>query len=80
MTNYQPLVDLIGYGKPLPEPRTPVEPPAQETEIAFLQLLGYSVVAGVRDGRPFVAHPSSTKDEALAALQAVVDALEADDQ
>lgn len=78
MTKYQPPVDITGYGNPLPKPRTPVEPLIPPAELHVLQLAGYSLLAGVRDGRPFVAAPGSTKEEALAALQSVIDALEAD--
>lgn len=76
MTKYQPPVDLVGYGTQLPE-RVPGEPSPVPFELHTLQMAGYSLIAGVHDGEPFLAAPGSTKDEALAALQAVVDALEA---
>lgn len=77
MTKYVPPID-VDFGAPLPVRM--VEGIATTTparELHILQLSGYSLIAGVRDGEPFVAAPGSTKEEALAALQAIVDALEA---
>jgi len=77
MTKYLPPID-VDFGEPLPVRLVegiPTTTPAREIHI--LQLSGYSLIAGVRDGEPFVAAPGSTKDEALEALQSIVDALEA---
>jgi hypothetical protein len=78
MTTYQPPVDLVDDGAPLPAPRTPKLPTVPAGELHVLQLAGYSLIAGVRDGAPFIAAPGSTREEALAALQSIVDALKAD--
>lgn len=77
MTQYNPPVD-VDFGAPLPVRLVegiPTKPGYRELHI--LQLSGYSLIAGVRDGEPFLAAPGSTKAEALAALQAIIDALEA---
>lgn len=73
MTTYLPPVD-VDFGAPLPQ-RTPAPAPGEELHV--IQLAGYELLAGVHDGRPFVRAPGATRDEALAMLQTVVDALEA---
>lgn len=78
MTKYVPPID-VDFGAPLPV-RHPWGLAAESTparELHILQLSGYSLIAGVRDGEPFVVAPGSTKEETLAALQAIVEALEA---
>lgn len=72
MTQYRPPVD-VDFGAPLPE-RTPT--PGTD-ELHAIHLAGYSLLAGVYHGEPFVRAPGATKAEALEALQAIVDALEA---
>lgn len=77
MTKYVPPID-VDYGAPLPVrlmEGIATTTPARELHI--LQLSGYSLIAGVRDGEPFVVAPGSTNEEVLAALQAIVEALEA---
>lgn len=78
MTKYVPPID-VDFGAPLPVRVTwdiaTWSTPARELHI--LQLSGYSLIAGVRDGEPFVVAPGSTKEEVRAALQAIVEALEA---
>ena len=70
---YRPPVD-VDFGAPLPH-RTPK---IAANELHAIQLAGYSLLAGVHDGRPFVRAPGANANEVLAALQAIVDALEAD--
>lgn len=80
MTKYQPPVDLVDHGEQLPVRMVEGIPTVSTyRELHTLQLAGYSLIAGIRDGEPFLAAPGSTKAEALAALQAIVAALEADD-
>jgi hypothetical protein len=69
---YVPPVD-VDFGAPLPE-RTPTPGTA---ELHAIHLAGYSLIAGVHHGQPFVRAPGATQAEALSALQAIVDALEA---
>lgn len=71
---YQPPVDIVGFGQPLPERRTPT---TYRRQLHAMELAGYSLLAGVHDGEPFITAPGATKEEALAALQQIVDALEA---
>jgi hypothetical protein len=75
MTTYQPPVD-VDFGAPLPH-RLPTAavPPAVEPHT--FELAGYSLLAGVHDGQPFVRAPGAAVDEVLATLQSIVDALEA---
>lgn len=70
---YKPPVD-VDFGADLPQ-RTPA--PALHDELHAIELAGYSLLAGVHDGKPFVRAPGATRDEALAVLQNIVDALEA---
>jgi hypothetical protein len=76
MTKYVPPID-VDFGAPLPVRLLGIATTTPARELHILQLSGYSLIAGVRDGEPFVAAPGSTKEEALAALQAIVEALEA---
>ena len=69
---YQPPVD-VDFGAELPH-RTPK---IAANELHAIQLAGYSLIAGVHDGTPFVRAPGADTDEVLAALQAIVDAIEA---
>ena len=73
---YQPPVD-VDFGAPLPH-RHPKIAAVAAGEPHTFELAGYSLLAGVHDGRPFVRAPGANTDEVLAALQSVVDALEAD--
>lgn len=70
---YRPPVD-VDFGAPLPE-RIPT--PSSVARLHAIQLGGYSLIAGVHAGRPFVRAPGATTEEAIAALQEIVDALEA---
>lgn len=73
MTQYSPPVD-VDFGKPLPA-RVPT--PGPTDELHAIHLAGYTLIAGIHDGKPFVRAPGATKLEALAALQRIVNALEA---
>lgn len=76
MTKYVPPID-VDFGAPLPVRLVETIPITPNRELHILELSGYSLIAGVRDGEPFVAAPGSTKAEALKALQEIVNALEA---
>lgn len=71
---YRPPVD-VDFGAPLPE-RTPT--PGTD-ELHAIHLAGYSLVAGVHHGKPFVRAPGATTAWVLATLQSIVAALQADD-
>lgn len=68
---YQPPIDIVDFGAALP-PRQPGH------ELHRLELDGYTLLAGMRDGQPFILASDSTKEQVLTALQEIVDALEAD--
>lgn len=70
---YRPPVDIVGFGVPLPKR----DQPAKSRQLHAMELAGYSLLAGVHDGEPFIAAPGATKDEALAALHQIIAALEA---
>jgi hypothetical protein len=75
MTTYLPPVD-VDFGAPLPH-RIPAAPVPAAGEPHTFELAGYSLMAGVHDGRPFVRAPGADVDEVLTTLQAIVDAIEA---
>jgi hypothetical protein len=72
---YQPPVD-VDFGAPLPH-RVPAAHHRAAGEPHTFELAGYSLMAGVHDGKPFVRAPGATPDEVLTVLQELVDAIEA---